>query len=194
MKILFRHGQCEHNIVNWISCGLDSKSELTDLGREVVTESANEVKKKIISHSFKNTRNSYDLTTFKFMGAPSKAKVYASPLLRTRQTAEIICDVLGIDKTSIIYDERLKEAQYGSYNEGPVPNLPYDVYDMDKFVDQGSESYADIHKRLKSFMDEIFNDTDDFIIVSHALPIREMHKMMTGIQDKVKVGKFFIVE
>jgi broad specificity phosphatase PhoE len=171
MKILFRHGQCEHNIVNWISCGLDSKSELTDLGIEVVTESAHEVRKKIIQHSMKNM-SGYNFTSFKFMEAPSKARVYASPLLRTKQTAEIICDVLDIDKNSIVYDERLKEAQYGSYDEGPVANLPHDVYDMDKFVEQGSESYADIDKRLKEFMDEIFNNTDDFIIVSHALPIR----------------------
>lgn len=172
MIVLFRHGQCEHNIKNWISCGLDSKSELTDFGREVITESATELKKYIGDRKF---------------------KVYASPLLRTRQTAKIICDVLGIDPSEIICDERIKEAQYGSYDEGPVPNLPYDVYDMDKFVEQGSESYADINKRLDNFMKDKF-DGSDVIVVSHALPIREMHKTLTGIQDKVKVGKYFIVE
>ena len=172
MIVLFRHGQCEHNIVNWISCGLDSKSELTELGRQVVKESATELKNYV---------------------GDKKFKIYASPLLRTRQTAMIICNVLGIDPSEIICDERIKEAQYGSYDEGPVPNLPYDVYDMDKFVEQGSESYVDINKRLNEFMKDIFDDSD-IIVVSHALPIREMHKTLTGIQDKIKVGKFFIVE
>ena len=172
MLVLFRHGQCEHNIVNWISCGLDSKSELTELGRQVVKESALELKDYIGDRKF---------------------KVYASPLLRTKQTAMIICNVLGIDSAEIICDERIKEAQYGSYNEGPVPNLPYNVYDMDKFVEQGSESYADINKRLGEFMKDKF-DGSNVIVVSHALPIREMHKTLTGIQDKVKVGKYFIVK
>jgi len=172
MIVLFRHGQCEHNIVNWISCGLDSKSELTELGRQVVKESATELKSYV---------------------GDKKFKVYASPLLRTRQTATIICNVLGIDSSEIICDERIKEAQYGSYNEGPVPNLPYDVYDMDKFVEQGSESYADINKRLGEFYEDI-SDGSDVIVVSHALPIREMHKTLTGIQDKVKVGKYFIIK
>jgi len=173
MIILFRHGLCEHNIKNWISCSLESKSQLIPFGREIVEESAKELKK--IQSS-----------------TPIKFKIYSSPLLRTKQTAEIICNVLGIDKNLIIFDERLKEAQYGSYDEGPVSNLPYDVYDMDKFVKQGSESYADINKRLNEFMKDKF-DGSDIIVVSHALPIREMHKTLTGIQDKVKVGKFFIV-
>lgn len=172
MIILFRHGQCQHNIVNWISCGLDSKSELTELGRQVVKESAQELK------------NNYP---------DKKFKIYSSPLLRTRQTAMVICNVLGIDASEIICDERIKEAQYGDYDEGPVANLPHDVYDMDKFVEQGSESYADINKRLNDFMKSRF-DGSDIIVVSHALPIREIHKSLTGIQDKVKVGKYFIVK
>lgn len=173
MKILFRHGQCDHNIKNWISCGLDSKSELTDFGKLVVRESAYELKK--------------------YLEYKDNIKILASPLLRTKQTAEIICDEIGLNPESIIFDERIKEVDYGSYNEGPVSNLPYDVYDIDKFKEQGGENYEDIHKRIDSFMNEVFNDTDTFIVVSHALTIREIHKKLTGVQDKIKVGKFFIV-
>ena len=192
MIVLFRHGQCEHNIKNWISCSLESKSQLTELGKEVIEESAKELKKQIILDSL-SVMTGVNLLRFKFLETPKNFKVYASPLLRTKQTAEIICEVLGIDKDSIILDERIKEAQYGSYDEGPVSNLPYDVYDMDKFVEQGSESYADINKRLENFMKERF-DGSNVIVVSHALPIREMHKSLTGIQDKVKVGKYFIIK
>jgi probable phosphoglycerate mutase len=177
MVVLFRHGQCDHNIENRISCGLDSKSELTDFGKQVIRESATELKEYFGDKIFN-----------------VKFKMFSSPLLRTKQTSQIICDVLGIDSNLVKLDERLKEAQYGSYNEGPVSNLPYDVYDMDKFVGQGSESYADIDYRLVEFMKNTLNDEDVFIIVSHALPIREMHKMLTGIQDKIKVGKFFVIE
>lgn len=189
MIVLFRHGQCEHNIKNWISCSLESKSELTELGKEVIEESAIDLKKLIIQDFFEKM----NISTHKSIEIPIDFKVYASPLLRTKQTAEIICDILGIDKNSIILDERIKEAQYGSYDEGPVPNLPYDVYDMDKFVEQGSESYADINKRLDEFMKDRF-DGSNIIVVSHALPIREMHKTLTGVQDKIKVGKFFIIK
>lgn len=192
MIVLFRHGQCEHNIKNWISCSLESKSELTDFGREVVEESAKELKR-LITQDFLQKINFFNPMICSTLDIQRNFKVYASPLLRTRQTAEIICDILGIDKNTIILDERIKEAQYGSYDEGPVPNLPYDVYDMDKFVEQGSESYADINKRLGEFMKDRF-DGSDILVVSHALPIREMHKVLTGIQDKVKVGKFFMVK
>jgi len=172
MKILFRHGLCEHNLKNWISCGLDSKSELTEDGRKMVRESALKLKSIIKS---------------------DKIKIYSSPLLRTKQTAEIICEVLDINPKSIIYDERLKEVQYGSYDEGSVTNLPYDVYDIDKFKDQGSETYEDVDNRVKSFMKEKFNKMNTILVVSHALPIREMHKMLTGITDKIKVANYFIV-
>jgi broad specificity phosphatase PhoE len=177
MKILFRHGQCEHNIKNWISCGLDSKSELTEEGIKMVKESAIELKKEIIKYSF--------------FTPPYDVKIYSSPLLRTKQTAKIIADVLCVE--NIEYDERLKEVQYGSYDEGPVHNLPYDVYDIDKFKDQGSETYEDVDNRVRSFMKEKFNDIDTILVVSHALPIREMHKMLTGIDDKIKVAKYFII-
>jgi broad specificity phosphatase PhoE len=179
MKILFRHGQCEHNLKNWISCSLDSKSELTEEGRKIVRESAKKLEK--------------DLIMFSLFTLPSECKIYSSPLLRTKQTAEIICDVLGIDLKNIVYDERLKEVNYGEYDEGPVNRLPYDVYDIDKFKEQGSETYEDVDKRVLDFMKEEFNPMDTFIVVSHALPIREMHKMMTGIDDKIKVAEYFTI-
>lgn len=179
MKILFRHGQCEHNLKNWISCSLDSKSELTEEGRRKVRESALKLKKEIISLSF--------------LYLPSDVKIYSSHLLRTKQTAEIICDVLSINQKNIIYDERLKEVQYGEYDEGPVEKLPYDVYDIDKFKEQGSETYEDVDKRVSEFIKENFHPLDTTIVVSHALPIREMHKMMTGINDKIKVAQYFTI-
>jgi len=181
MKVLFRHGLCDHNIENRISCSLDSKSELTEKGKELVLESALELKKNYNWYFRKN----------------SDIKVFCSPLLRTKQTAKILCDTLEIDFDKVIYDERLKEAQYGTYDEGPVSNLPYDVYDMDNFQDHGSETYFDIESRIRSFL----RDTNPcmppqhytHLIVSHALPIRVMHKMLTEINDKVKVAKYFIV-
>jgi probable phosphoglycerate mutase len=179
MKILFRHGQCEHNLKNWISCGLDSKSELTEDGRKMVRESALNLKERIAAISL-------------FHISP-KIKIYSSPLLRTKQTAEIICEVLDINPNNIIYDERLKEIQYGSYDEGPVNRLPYNVYDIDKFKEQGSETYEDVDNRVSEFMKDEFNELDTTIVVSHALPIREMHKILTGITDKIKVANYFIV-
>lgn len=180
MKILFRHGLCDHNIENRISCGLDSKSELTEKGREMVKESALELK----NSPYWNLNNNI--------------KIYSSPLLRTKQTTQIICEELGLDFNSVIYDLRLKEAQYGDYDEGPVSNLPFDVYDMDKFKDHGSETYLDIEGRIRSFLRDSSSLLDwqsyTHLIVSHALPIRVMHKMITGIDDKVKVAKYFIVK
>jgi len=172
MKILFRHGQCSHNISNKISCSIDSKSELTENGRNVVRNSAINLKEIV---SLNN----------------GPIKIFSSPLLRTRQTSEVICDVLGLNKNDIIFDNRLKEVDYGTYDEKLVDGLPYNIYDIDKF---GGETYNDIHKRIISFMNDSFNVLETIIIVSHAIPVREMHRILTGIDDKIRTGDYFIVK
>ena len=39
----------------------------------------------------------------------------ASPLSRTRRTAEIICDTIGRDLQQITFDDRLKEISWGDW-------------------------------------------------------------------------------
>ena len=67
MKLIFiRHGEAEHNLPNWQGGTDNFKAQLTENGRQAVLGSAQELKR------------------FKFAAA------YASPMLRTQQTAQLV--------------------------------------------------------------------------------------------------------
>lgn len=49
----------------------------------------------------------------KLLAEPTDWTIYASPLGRARQTAERVCQQLGLDQERIIWDERLVELGMG---------------------------------------------------------------------------------
>ena len=54
---------------------------------------------------------------------PADWTLYASPLGRARQTAERVCQQLGLDQERIIWDERLVELGMGEWEGRRVPEL-----------------------------------------------------------------------
>jgi len=98
--------------------------------------------------------------------------IYASPIVRTRQTAEILAEQCNLDS---IFDERLLEVRTGM--EG-TPMADFDaiagnVY-TPEFEAKGVETPAMITLRMRSCIDEIVrNYTGKIAIcVSHGDPIR----------------------
>ena len=86
LVIFMRHGQAESN-VNRILAGRHMESHLTEQGRQQVVDSAKQLVKTIAIE-----------------------KVYASPVVRTVETAQIVCQILGTD---YVIDERLYETEMG---------------------------------------------------------------------------------
>ncbi|MBD0299513.1 MAG: histidine phosphatase family protein, partial [Nitrososphaera sp.] len=82
LVIFMRHGQAESN-VNRILAGRHMESHLTEHGRKQVVDSAKQLMKNIAID-----------------------KVYVSPVVRTVETAHIVCQVLGTD---YVIEERLDE-------------------------------------------------------------------------------------
>ena len=85
MKLIFiRHGEAEHNLPNWQGGTDNFKAQLTENGRQAVLRSAKE------------------LGQFEFVAA------YASPMLRTQQTAKL---VLNLQKSApkLQTDDRLAD-------------------------------------------------------------------------------------
>lgn len=176
MIILFRHGECEHNILNRFSCGLNSKSSLTDNGIDMVQKSAKEI-------------------LDNFINKDDKIKIYSSPLLRAEQTSIVISEVLEY-YGNIVYDDRLKEVDMGKYDERSVEEFKYNIYDLSHCLDYGGESIDDVNNRLISFINENLANKDENIniVVSHALPLRQMNKILTGSDEKIKVAKYIIIK
>lgn len=92
--------------------------------------------------------------------------VYASDLVRARQTAGI---VFG---TGVTYDARLRECNYGVHNGGPasVVNDAIARGSMEAFP--AGESLADVEYRMRSLLTELAtrHAGHDIAFVSHRFP------------------------
>lgn len=147
---VMRHGEAENNTKRVYDCGLDSKYGLTESGKNQVLDTIKTLKKQKI-----------DL-------------VFASPILRTKETAELIKKELGLGDNQVIFDERLKECQYGIYNGRSDDELSKNSDKYDRYIwrPEGGENYSDIKKRMGDFV----YDVDDrfkgknILVVTHETP------------------------
>lgn len=153
--ILVRHGISEHNVGALISGG-KSDPKLSPEGVKGVEEAAKTVDEAQID------------------------AVYASPLTRAYQTAEILVD----HKKKITVDQRLIEMDFGSW-EGKDAKPLYEKY-PDAFDYMGmfspnfvkyvhdAESYDDLIERCRSFMNDLKRNESGktVMVVCHGFTIR----------------------
>ena len=170
MKIfLIRHGESMQNTKENYSIGLpDHKVYLTDKGKEEA-RLAGEFLKKYIEE------NDIDL---------SNSVMWVSPYTRTRETASIINEILGIKRVK--EDITLIEQQYGLFSDKEIETIKeyypeqfayYDNYYQNegKFyakLPQGESPY-EVALRTKLFIDTIYRDKEDVLfVVSHGATIK----------------------
>ena len=155
LVILMRHGQADNN-VNRILVGRHIESHLTEFGKNQV------------------------LDTAKYLKEISIDKVLVSPVVRTVETAEIVCEYLGM---SYQIDERLYEIELGklvgmNYEEIILKygNLFLQFYTENDaaLTHYGVESFASIKQRIKNILDEITERYTDknVLMISHLDPIK----------------------
>jgi broad specificity phosphatase PhoE len=109
--------------------------------------------------------------------------IFASDLLRTKQTAQIVEKVLNSDlkfdlsqKVKLVWDKRLREIDFGVFNGKSITefqnyfNGPEEK--AKKCVPKG-ESYPDVLLRLESFFEEINEKYKEktILIISHQAPL-----------------------
>ncbi len=136
-------------------------SDLTTKGKQQVRDNALKLAKK-----FKTFDN---------------IKIFSSPLGRAKKSAYIICDNLNIDRKKIIFEDRLKEFNYGIF-EGKTR----DEIDSNKLKEreankwsyeiEDGDSYIKVSDRLKSWLDEI-KDEDVVIIIAHEM----INRVLRGV-------------
>ena len=170
MKIfLIRHGESMQNTKENYKIGLpDHKVYLTEQGKHEALKAGefllSYIKEKDI-----------DL---------SNSVMWVSPYTRTRQTASIINEKLGIKKVK--EDVTLIEQQYGLFSDKEIELLKSMYPDQFAFYDnyyqndgkfyaklpQG-ESPFDVALRTKQFIDTIYRDNEDVLfVVSHGTTIK----------------------
>lgn len=157
---LVRHGEAENNVQGLLS-SMGSRKEyaLTERGKKAIQE------------------------TVEFLRTEKSDFIVASPILRARQTAEIIRDALGIPLT---IDPRLCEARFGTFEE-----TDHQVF-IDFMQEHGTraigapefgvEGYMDIRERVRAFLESANSafQGKKIILVSHGDTLQELYAELLG--------------
>ena len=157
---VMRHGETENNVKSIVNAD-PTGNGLTEKGRKEVRQSAHALK-----------RVGIDV-------------IYASPFLRTKETAELVADALGLVHSAIITDDRLHELNFGSLSGKSLANFfayrdaqssPYTVPMPD------GESYVDAKRRFGDFIYEIENTLKDkrVLIVTHGIGLESLTTICRG--------------
>lgn len=146
-----RHGEADNNVKAVISCDPNNSSHLTEKGREQAGIAGDNLKKEKI-----------DI-------------IFSSPFARTKETAEIIAQKLGINSADIKKDNRIGELNGGTF-DGKVVSEYINYFSsfeerFTKKTPQG-ENYSDIKKRATDFIYDIEKGYagKNILIVTHDSP------------------------
>ncbi len=134
-----------------------------------------------------NSLNSMGITTsnnlavfFKYKNL-TKASIVSSPLKRAAQTAEIIARKL---KTSVVYDSRLSERDFGELTGFLFEEV------RDKVLSQricGFENDNQLRDRIKNFWNDLVQDSSlenkTIVIVTHSLVINMLLSLINYKYD-----------
>lgn len=157
---LMRHGEAEHNVDGRINATNENPSHLTDNGRKIVAQKARNLNQKI------------DI-------------IYHSPLIRAKETAEIIAGELGVAKDFIFEDKRLREYDFGDLEGKPLGDYWDFRKDQGNYYEKatpGGESFLDVKKRAGNFLYEI--DTKHagktILLVGHGATLEVVPAVVEG--------------
>jgi 2,3-bisphosphoglycerate-dependent phosphoglycerate mutase len=150
-----RHGQADNNVKR-ILVGRHIESHLTEYGKRQVADTAKYLKNIPIQ------------------------KVYVSPVIRTIETAKIVCKILELDYQ---IDERLYEIELGklvgmNFEEivQKFGNLFLKFYSENDSIlsSYGVESFCSVKSRVKHLLDEVMRKHQDknVLLITHLDPIK----------------------
>jgi len=166
---LLRHGEALSNVRQVTSSWPETfENPLTEKGREQVQTAAKELEGKHIE------------------------MIFASDLLRTKQTAGIVGQILNVVPK---LDIRLRETGFGELNGKPAEELLYGIYirERAKGSVQNNEPYENILRRLMEFFEEINSSysSKNILIISHQAPLWVLENWIRGksVEEAVKYDK-----
>jgi isoleucyl-tRNA synthetase len=150
--LVMRHGEAQSNVEHVFDSTGRADNHLTERGRQLVLESALNLKKK----------TDIDL-------------IVVSPISRARETAKIVQHTLDLPDSAVMVDERLREMSVGIYEGKSVIDYRAHFSHMgDAFqnVPEGAENFVDIRKRVGEFLFEIERryTGKKILIVTHEAP------------------------
>jgi len=159
--ILMRHAESENNVAGVLNSDISKISQLTPKGKDEAKITAQKLKGKI------------DL-------------IFSSPFERTRETAEIVADIIGYPKSDINFDNRLVEQGFGELEGHPgeeYTKLFSDRKDYFSTSIKGIETRTQVKKRVGGFLKEVNEKYKEknILVVSHSGPIWMMKSAALGL-------------
>ncbi len=156
-----RHGQAETNAQNIYSSDPESKYPLTEKGRQQAKDAAQ-----------------------KLTGV---TRIFVSPVLRARETADIVADAIGFSKEEITVDARLREFNFGQLEGKPVTKFDTAQQALG-YADHvpGGESYQDVKNRVGDFLYDIEAtlENETVLIVTHGAANQVREALASGADKK----------
>lgn len=142
---VMRHGEAGHNVAQVANNDRDGNG-LTDKGKTQVAAAVRAL--------------------------PKVTKIYASPLVRTRETAQLVAQARSIAPEHIAYDDRLREFEFGDLNHHPIAE--FQAYRVEHPYDTkipGGESDQDAKRRFGEFLYELerTHTNETILIVTHGV-------------------------
>ncbi len=156
---LLRHGESETNVKNIASSDRETKYKLTENGKKQIREAAKKLKKEKI-----------DL-------------VIASPYPRTKETAGIIAEELGL---TVAFDERLREMNFGEYDGLPVDEFKakFPGGELERFdrAPKNGENHKEVLKRELELIDELEGKLSEknVLLIGHGDPLCVLDNALCG--------------
>ena len=158
-----RHGEAVNNTNNVLDTTDARKWPLTEIGREQSEKAGKSLKKEKIT------------------------KIFASPLARTKETAEIMAGALGLDASSIVYDDRLREFNFGTLDGTSYRDFVESMQERtcSEIIGEG-ESYELARQRFANFLYEIESKLKDenILIVTHGIGLQALKALGEGVTLK----------
>jgi probable phosphoglycerate mutase len=157
MIYFVRHGECGAN-VKGVFAGQADDSPLTSKGREQAVA----VGKRLKNNGLKLDR------------------IITSPLQRARETAEIIAEVVGLEKDEIEADAGIAEYDMGSLSGTPVRVLA----SFEEACPPDAENIMDFQSRVMGLVERLEGSSKNILLVSHAGVGRVIEGTWLGMNPK----------
>lgn len=165
-----RHGESTKNTQALVTNAYDAPYPLTEKGIGDVKKTAKELMGKV------------DL-------------IITSPVLRAKETAELVATEIGMSVDEVIIDERIRETEHGVYEGRPLSEYREQYgAGIHKFEakPEGGENWSDLRARVGDFMYELEKKYHDkrILIVSHGDPLTMLHASVAGLSKEDTVATY----
>jgi len=167
---VMRHGQAESNGSNLVSSKIENSGNypLTEKGKEEIIATIKNLKDKKLDF------------------------IFYSEFERTKQTAFLVAEEIGLSANKIIPDKRIREINVGDFEGGSVDNYHKYFNSLEEKFHKnppGGENLNELKKRMGEFIYDIDRqyENKNILIVSHEYSIWMLFSAVVGFDEKQSV-------